>query len=95
MITTLTLIHHKNWPNSSEGDFKTESGPVVLDEKILISLIYFCNLVIISLSKKAWPFNMKKRNISTPKEALCQVWLELVVLEQKILKFRQCIFTIS
>ena len=58
--------------------------------------MYLCYLVIISPLERAWTFlQSNKLESSSPKDAWCQVWLKLVVLQEKILKFRQCIFTLS
>ena len=40
--------------------------------------MYFCYFVIISPWKWAWPLIWKKLESSSPKVALCQVWLKLV-----------------
>ena len=47
--------------------------------------------------EKGMTFHLNKLEFPPPKDALCQVWFEIgpVVLEEKILKFRQCIFAIS
>ena len=39
--------------------------------------MYFCNFVIISQCKKVWSFHLNKLKSSVPKDAFCQVWLQL------------------
>ena len=53
-----------NWFHSSGEDFQ-------------ISWMYFCYIVMISLCKKAWPFNMNKLKSTSPKDVFfTKVWLK-------------------
>ena len=45
------------------------------------------------LYENLWVLHLNKLESHSPKDALCQVWLKMV-LEKKIFKFRQCIFAI-
>ena len=58
-----------------------ENVPVVLEKKTLKSfqIMYFYYFAIISPLRRAWPFIWKKKQLksSSPKDALCQVWLKI------------------
>ena len=41
------------------------------------SIMYVFYFAIISNLRRAWPFNCRKCESSSPKDALCQVWLKL------------------
>ena len=73
-------------PNGSgEEDFKK------------FSIMYFNYFAIISTFRRAWPFIWKKLESSSPKNALCQVWLKMAqwFWRWRFFKSSQCIFAIS
>ena len=61
------------------------------EEDFLISSMYFCFLVMISPLKRAESFNYKNLESSSPKNALCEVWLKLAqwFRRRRFLKFCQ------
>ena len=69
-----------------------ETGQVVLKSKILKKIVFF-QLQYYLILEMGMTFHLNKLESLYPKDALCQVWLELI--PEKNFTFLQCIFAIT